>query len=44
MQTVIKLLITENDLYANSTNQRCPKEIIKKISDGRFFPFATGVV
>ncbi len=31
-------------LYANSTTQRCPKEIIKKFSDWRFFPIATGVV
>jgi hypothetical protein len=44
---VIKLLTTENELenffylYAYSTTQRCSKEI-KKISDGRFFPFVTG--
>ncbi len=30
-------------LYATSTTQRWPKEIIKKISDLRFFLFATDV-
>ncbi len=33
----------QNYLYANSTTQRCPKEIIEKFSDWRFIPFATGV-
>ncbi len=30
-------------IYVNSTTQRCPNKIIKKISDWRLFPFATGV-
>ncbi len=40
----LKMNLKKNYLNANSTTQRCPKEIIKKISDWRFFPFATGVV
>ncbi len=30
-------------LYANSTTQRCPKEIMKIFLIEDFFPFATGV-
>jgi hypothetical protein len=29
-------------LYANSTTQRCPKEVMKTFLIGDFFPFATG--
>jgi hypothetical protein len=36
----LKRNLKKKFFYANSATQRCPKEIIKKFSDWRFFPLA----